>query len=412
MPPEPTGRTTLKLKSTGSSISPSHYFSKSRVRVTSTAAILQTSPVFRADQVPVVYESTPEKFHPASTGPVRNDRSLQNSGPKHSPQRSAHSHWLDHSRLRPLRSLTLPTLLLSANAILYSQVHPIGTSIPYPDAPLPVIKHQNSKNGPCRVIPKIESAGMAMTETGSAFIATVAEFPPAEVPPQPAATEKPDETTPPQELPACQPMPLVDFYQRFMNGPEVKPLTPKEKGFLAIRNILDPFNAITILGNAAVTIGYDSHTPYGPGLRGFSKLVGVSYSEDMTGEFVGTFLIPSIVHQDPHYHRMPRASFKRRILHAIVQVGWTQGDNGKGMPNYANIFGFPIDAEIANLYAPGLQTDLRATAARVGSGWALAPTDNFITEFLPDLASHIHVRVVLVQQIISQIARTEPMGTQ
>jgi hypothetical protein len=253
---------------------------------------------------------------------------------------------------------------------------------------------------------------MAMTETASAFIATVADFPTAEAPPQPAATEKPDETTPLQELPACQPMILIDFYQRFMNGPEVKPLTPKEKGLLAIRNVLDPFNAITILGNAAVTIGYDSHTPYGPGMRGFSRLVGVSYSTDMTGEFVGTFLIPSIVHQDPHYHRMPRASFKRRILHAIVQVGWTQGDNGKGMPNYANIFGFPIDAEIANLYVPGLQTDLHATAARVASGWALAPTDNFITEFLPDLASHIHVRVVLVQQIISQIARTEPMGTQ
>jgi hypothetical protein len=252
---------------------------------------------------------------------------------------------------------------------------------------------------------------MAMTETGSALIATVADFAPAEIPPQPAVTEKPDETTPPQELPACQPMQLINFYQRFMNGPEVKPLTPKEKGLLAIRNVLDPFNAVTILGNAAVTIGSDSHSPYGPGMGGFGKLVGVSYSEYMTSEFVGTFLICSIVHQDPHYHRMPRATFKRRILNAIIQVGWTQGDNGKGMPNYANIFGFPIDAEIANLYVPDLETDLRSTAARVGSGWALAPTDNLITEFLPDLARHINVRIVLVQQIISQIANTGPMGS-
>ncbi len=148
-------------------------------------------------------------------------------------------------------------------------------------------------------------------------------------------------------------MPLINFYQRFMNGPEVKPLTPKEKARLAARNVLDPFNAVTILGNAAITIGYNSHSVYGPGMHGFAQLVGVSYSEDMTGEFFGTFLIPSIVHQDPHYHRMPHATIKRRILHAIVQVGWTQGDNGKGMPNYANILGFPIDAEIANLYVPG-----------------------------------------------------------
>jgi hypothetical protein len=33
-----------------------------------------------------------------------------------------------------------------------------------------------------------------------------------------------------------------------------------------------------------------------------------------------------------------------------------------------------------------------------------APVDNFITEFLPDIASHIHVRVVLVQRIINQVA--------
>ena len=73
----------------------------------------------------------------------------------------------------------------------------------------------------------------------------------------------------------------------------------------------------------------------------------------MTGEFFGTFLIPSIVHQDPHYHRMPHATIKRRICHAVVQVVWTQGDNGKGMLNYANLVGYPIDDEIGNLYVPG-----------------------------------------------------------
>jgi hypothetical protein len=34
----------------------------------------------------------------------------------------------------------------------------------------------------------------------------------------------------------------------------------------------------------------------------------------------------------------------------------------------------------------------------------IAPTDNFITEFLPNIASHIHVRVVLVRGIINQVA--------
>jgi hypothetical protein len=211
--------------------------------------------------------------------------------------------------------------------------------------------------------------------------------------------------------PACpaQP-PLINWYERFTDGPHVKPLTPKEKGWLAIRNVVDPFNAVTILSLSAISVGSDADSPYGPGVAGFGRSVGVSYTQDITGEFFGTFLIPSIVHQDPHYHRLPRASIPHRVGHAILQVAWTQGDNRKGMPNYANLFGYAIDDEISNLYVPGRQTNLPASAQRYATGLATAPIDNFITEFLPDLARHIHIHVVLVQQIVNQVARTGGAG--
>ncbi len=193
----------------------------------------------------------------------------------------------------------------------------------------------------------------------------------------------------------------------FLDGPREKTLTSKDKAWLAARNVADPFNIITILGEAAISVGADSHSAYGPGMSGFGKYVGVSFSQDMTGEFVGTFLISSIARQDPRYHRMPHASIPRRAGHAILQVVWTQGDDGKPMPNYANLVGYAIDDEISNLYVPGRQTDASATAARYLTGLAFSPIDNFITEFLPDVASHIHVEVVIVQRIINQVARTE-----
>jgi hypothetical protein len=210
----------------------------------------------------------------------------------------------------------------------------------------------------------------------------------------------------------CPPKPPTNWLARFLNGPEVKPLTPKEKAHLAARNLLDPFNAITILGSSAILVGSDADSPYGPGMRGFGSAVGVSYTQEMTGEFFGVFLIPSIVHQDPHYHRMPNATMKRRITHAIYQVAWTQGDNGKGMVNYANLVGFAIDDEISNLYVPGRETDLPASAERYATGLGAAPIDNFITEFLPDVARHIHIRVVLIQRIINQVATSGGPGLQ
>jgi hypothetical protein len=183
-------------------------------------------------------------------------------------------------------------------------------------------------------------------------------------------------------------------------------MTREEKAHLAARNVLDPFNALTILSLSAIGVGSNSHSPVGPGMTGWGRDVGLSYTQDITGEFFSTFLIPSIVHQDPHYHRMPNASFPRRVRHAITQVVWTQGDNGKGMANYGDIVGFAIEEEIGNFYVPGRQTNLPSSAERYGIDLATAPIDNFITEFLPDIARRIHVHDVLIQRIINQVAKT------
>jgi hypothetical protein len=210
--------------------------------------------------------------------------------------------------------------------------------------------------------------------------------------------------------PGTQPVPCspTNWYERFINGPQVKPMTLKEKARLATHNMLDPFNALFILADAGIAVGANAYSPYGPGMRGYGRYVGVSFTEDLTSEFFGTFLIPSIVHQDPHYHRMPHGRIVHRITHAMTQVLWTQGDNGKGMVNYANLAGFAINDEFANLYVPGRNTDLQSSAQRYGICLATAPIDNFVTEFLPDVARHIHIRVVLFQRIINQVDRTGP----
>jgi hypothetical protein len=206
----------------------------------------------------------------------------------------------------------------------------------------------------------------------------------------------------------CVPhLPVINWYARFLNGPQVKALTPLEKAHLAGRNLVDPFNILTILGEAGISVAANSHSVYGPGFYGWSKYAGVSFTQDMVGEFFGTFLIPSMVNQDPHYHRMPAASIKRRAFHCVAQIAWTQGDNGQAMVNYADLVGFALEDGVNDLYVPGQKTNFRSSAARYGTTLGTAPIDNFITEFLPDIANHIHVRVVLVQRIINQVARTD-----
>jgi hypothetical protein len=165
-------------------------------------------------------------------------------------------------------------------------------------------------------------------------------------------------------------------FQFVLNSSAPDPLTPNQKALLARKDVIDPSNLLTIGGLSAISTAANPNSPYGPGVKGWARLSGVSLTQDMTHEFVGTFLIPSLVHQDPRYHRMANASYKRRIAHCIYQVIWTESDDGKGMFNYATVvLGSPLDGGISDAYVPYQRTGWTAQPARVmGLAWQPIPS--------------------------------------
>ena len=195
-----------------------------------------------------------------------------------------------------------------------------------------------------------------------------------------------------------------DPIQMIVTSREVAPLTPTQKAELAGHNIIDPFNLITITGYSAIYVGFESHSPYGPGLKGWGRLTGYSLAEDTQGQFFGVYAIPSLAHEDPRYHRMPGRSVKVRLAHALVHTLVAQHDDGTLMPNYAVLLTYPISAEISNTYVPGISTTGSSTRDRILLGYATNPASDIIAEFLPDLAKRVHIRVVFVQQILNNIA--------
>lgn len=204
-----------------------------------------------------------------------------------------------------------------------------------------------------------------------------------------------------QAQPPCRPENPI---QPIVTTKQIRPLTPGEKGLLAVRDTIDPFNLMTITGYSAIAIGINSHSAYGAGIGGWGRLSGYTFVEDAQGEFSGTFLICSLTHEDPRYHRLPNAPVARRLLHALSHTWVSQHDDGTPMPNYSTLLTYPISAELSNLYVPGVPTNLPSTARRVAIGLATDPSGTIVAEFLPDLAKRIHIHVIFIQEILNQVA--------
>jgi hypothetical protein len=197
---------------------------------------------------------------------------------------------------------------------------------------------------------------------------------------------------------------LVYPYQKFLGTNIVIPLTWQEKGYLALNNLADPANFGTIVGISAISVAADSHSAYGPGLKGFGKSVGISYVQDISSEFFRGFTFPILFHQDPRYFRMPNAPLTKRIVYSVSRTVISRHDDGSTMPNYSVLLDYPLEAVLSNQYVPGVHTDLSSTVTRIATGYALDPVNNLLDEFLPDVASHIHARIIFVQRILNNIA--------
>jgi hypothetical protein len=310
------------------------------------------------------------------------------------------------------RAVLLATLLLGCPALFGQQQTSPGN---LPEAPQPsAIPSNRPVEGPRG--PKQSDAQRSNTRPGFPPVSPPA---PGLMPVPPAARPnifgvrsqcRPDSSSPAETIMSCEPN--IPMFNRFLDSATPLPLTPRQKFILAARNVSDPSNLLTIVGLSAISVASDSHTADGPGFRGFAKNAGVSLSQDMTGEFFGTFLIPSLAHQDPHYHRMPNLSVGRRILHVLDAVVIAQSDEGVPMFNYATVVGTIATNSLGNVYVPGRKHSFGASTARIATSLATDPIGNAITEFVPDLARHVNIQVVLVQRVINRVAIEEGGASQ
>jgi hypothetical protein len=309
-------------------------------------------------------------------------------------------------------------------------LHAQRSGIDLPDAPSTMLAAVADEGAP-----GISSSAVASPRADAGRNQTPAPAPQQTLPPYVAAPAP--QPTPPLQpmtdqaksvsLPPCArhgtpPVPIIflpetgsgcqreDQLQLIVETGTFRPLTPTEKGILAVREVTDPFNLLTIVAFSGISVAANAHSDYGPGFRGWGKLIGYSLAEDVQGEFTGTYALPVIFHEDPRYHRMPGQPVARRIEHALIHTVVSQHDDGRLMPNYATLINYPLSAEISDAYVPGLPTNLKSTAKRTALGYATDPVGPLVAEFLPDFAKRVHIHIVFAQQLLNRLAQGNTTG--
>jgi Carboxypeptidase regulatory-like domain len=174
---------------------------------------------------------------------------------------------------------------------------------------------------------------------------------------------------------------IPNFYVSYI--PNAAPLSSKQKFELAWRSTIDPVTFVLTGAIAGVEQADNGFKGYGQGAQGYAKRYGATYADTVTGTFIGSAILPSILKQDPRYFYKGTGSTQSRILYAVANAFICKGDNKRWQPNYSSIAGSLAAGGISNLYYPASDRNgagLTFENTLIGIG-ATAAT-NILQEFL------------------------------
>jgi hypothetical protein len=174
---------------------------------------------------------------------------------------------------------------------------------------------------------------------------------------------------------------LPNFYVSYVSN--AAPLTSKQKFKLAWKTVIDPFTLVFVGGAEGVEQAQNHFIEYGQGAQGYGKRFGAGYADVVTGTFIGSALLPSLLKQDPRYFYKGTGSTRSRALYAIANSVICKGDNGHWQVSYSNILGSLAAGGISNLYYPALDRDgAELTFENMAIGIGATAVSNLLQEFL------------------------------
>ena len=173
---------------------------------------------------------------------------------------------------------------------------------------------------------------------------------------------------------------IPNFYVTY--NPAAVPLNTKQKFELAWKATIDPVNFGLNAAIAGIEQATNAFSGYGQGAQGYGKRYGASLADSVTGTFIGSAILPSLLKQDPRYFFKGTGSKRSRFFYALANALICKGDNGHWQANYSNVLGSIAAGGISNLYYPEGDRDVTLTFENAFIGIGAIAANNVLQEFV------------------------------
>lgn len=180
---------------------------------------------------------------------------------------------------------------------------------------------------------------------------------------------------------------VPNFYVTYLR--DAAPLGSRQKFSLAWKSVADPITLLGVGALAGIEQATDDHNGFGQGAQGYGKRFGAAYATLVTGTFISSAILPSLMKQDPRYFYQGTGSKKSRLVHALSNAVIRKGDDGQWQPNYSGIIGSFASAGISYAYYPASDRSGGLLAQNALLGIAGGAVAGVFQEFvLPKFTSH------------------------
>jgi hypothetical protein len=145
----------------------------------------------------------------------------------------------------------------------------------------------------------------------------------------------------------------------------------------------EKFKLFVAIGSAVYGQATNRYEGYGQGWDAYGKRVGAAFANSASTNFIGTFLVPSLFHQDPRHFFSERPGFRRKLAYAFSRQVVTRTDDGHKTFNWSRILALLGSEAIANTYLPPDERTTEKTFQRAGIRFGIGIGTTLLKEYWP-----------------------------